>query len=262
VKEPESYEDYLDKLNKKCLKYIKAFCKTAGGEELHQLRVNIKKLKALFTLLEKVHGSFHFKKSFKPYKRVFKQAGKIRDEELQVEMMANLPKSLKSPEPEKIKAKITEQIEAFIQKCDHYEHMLENAGKHNEKWLKQLKRKDVEDYFINFLQDVKTACFRLKSTAKLHPFRKLVKEFIYNADLLDNKQMRAFKLKNTLALMDEFQDQAGRWHDKKLMIKSLEKEKKRKGGTAYIARIKSENEKLLVQVEILLSRLRIKFAEQ
>jgi CHAD domain-containing protein len=49
----------------------------------HQLRVELKKLNALFDLIEFSSTKFRRKKVIKPFKTIFKQAGKVRD--LQIE---------------------------------------------------------------------------------------------------------------------------------------------------------------------------------
>jgi CHAD domain-containing protein len=50
--------------------------------DFHSIRIAIKRIKALFALVEKSNSSFHQKKYFAPFKLVFEQAGQIRDKEV------------------------------------------------------------------------------------------------------------------------------------------------------------------------------------
>src|SRR4030095_9185250 len=52
-------------------------------ETFHKLRVEIKKLNALFDLIDFCCKDFKRKKTFKPFCKIFRQAGKVR--ELQIE---------------------------------------------------------------------------------------------------------------------------------------------------------------------------------
>src|SRR5436190_20764312 len=52
-------------------------------ETFHKLRVEIKKLNALFDLIDFCSKDFKRKKTFRPYHKIFRQAGKVR--ELQIE---------------------------------------------------------------------------------------------------------------------------------------------------------------------------------
>lgn len=58
------------------------FKKTASAytsRNFHQLRVEIKKIDALFELVNYCSKKFHRKENFSPYKIVFRQAGKVRE---------------------------------------------------------------------------------------------------------------------------------------------------------------------------------------
>ena len=57
--------------------------KIVTPEDFHKLRVEIKKLRAVLTLVNWSEKNFKRKKFLKSYKKLFKQAGKVRDLQLE-----------------------------------------------------------------------------------------------------------------------------------------------------------------------------------
>ncbi len=74
---------YLKKIRKNIISLLKKSPVKFDDEDYHKLRVEIKKLKALAGFIEFSNKKFSKKKTLKPFKKVYKQAGKIR--ELQLE---------------------------------------------------------------------------------------------------------------------------------------------------------------------------------
>ena len=68
----------LDQLWKNIKKHLKAFLTSQNQEDLHQFRVQIKKLKAMLTLYAEEPDNKDLLTHFKPVKKVFKKAGNIR----------------------------------------------------------------------------------------------------------------------------------------------------------------------------------------
>ena len=75
--------DYLKKVRKNITALLKKSPVIFKDEDYHKLRVEIKKLKALAGFIQFSNKHFSQKKTLKPFLKVYKQAGKIR--ELQLE---------------------------------------------------------------------------------------------------------------------------------------------------------------------------------
>jgi len=58
--------------------HLNSFLETGDQEELHRFRVQVKKIRAMLSLIEDASGEHAFLKNFKPVKKVFKYAGNIR----------------------------------------------------------------------------------------------------------------------------------------------------------------------------------------
>src|SRR4051812_14325383 len=61
-------------------------------EDFHKLRVEIKKVHALFSMLDKCSPGFEKKKLFKSYKKIFTNAGKIRELQLTMNILGEIDK--------------------------------------------------------------------------------------------------------------------------------------------------------------------------
>src|ERR1700684_3788915 len=77
---------YLNKHWKKMQNGLKSFMQTDDKEQLHVLRVEVKKLRAMLTLIETVTHSKKLHKLFKPVRKVFKHAGEIRNAQINIEL--------------------------------------------------------------------------------------------------------------------------------------------------------------------------------
>lgn len=61
---------------------------------VHDLRVGLKRMRALFDLVEALDHGFHAKQHFKPFRRIARNTGLLRDAQVQQEMLAPLAASL------------------------------------------------------------------------------------------------------------------------------------------------------------------------
>ena len=186
----------------------------------HKLRVEIKKLNSLFDLINFCSNDFKRKATYKPFKLIFSQAGKVR--ELQVE-------------------------ESILKK-----YLLTNSIKDYSKTLKLLQSKEKEDFFLlvnkklfdqlnkkykkiipyisgidiekanRYLKKRKSRIQKLLGKEiiqkkQLHELRKRLKVFNYNREILCKEQDK------TLLKNDDLPVLLGKWHDCQVIRKHLKK---------------------------------------
>ncbi|MFV5688977.1 CHAD domain-containing protein [Flavobacterium sp. ZT3R25] len=190
-------------------------------DTFHTLRVEIKKLHALFDLVDFCSNGFKQNKTFKPFKLIFRQAGKVR--ELQVELSLiekhfffNLPKDYNTY----LKKELTKELKIYFS-------IINSKSSPN---LKKKYRKITS--FLTNTSKKKTQCYIHKKRAKIQKFfrqntlknkqihllRKRLKKLQYSEKILkDNKKNRLFSNKDNLT------DLLGEWHDYELIINHLKK---------------------------------------
>lgn len=185
--------------------------------DFHLVRIDIKRIKALLTLLKEVHPKFNRKKYFSPFKVIFRQAGKIRDLQIQLIMVKANP--LNSP-IEKFEQELSRQISTEKKKLS----ILIKPS-----LIRDLRRKTstLTDYLSHirgkavkrYLKKKEKTIHQLLSPVELkpsgiHELRKRIKELYYLQKMMEPKNIRVI---NT----DQFQELLGKWHDGRVFLQGL-----------------------------------------
>ena len=187
----------------------------------HKLRVELKKLDAFFDLIKFCSKDFKRKKTFKPFKLIFNQAGKIR--ELQVEeamlkkyfldnLLTGYGNSLK-------KLQLQEQKDYFSIANKKLASELKKRYRDIAPFITHMDKKKVK----NYMKKKKNKIEKLFSqdtleTPQVHALRKRLKMFNYN-----RKSLNLDKEKKSLSNKDVLPELLGKWHDCQVVIKHLKK---------------------------------------
>lgn len=187
----------------------------------HKLRVEIKKLNAFFDLIKFCSKDFKQKKTFKPFKLIFNQAGKVR--ELQVEeamlkkyfldnLLTGYRNSLK-------KLRLQEQKDYFFIANKELASELKKKYRDIVPFIAHIDKKKVK----NYMKKKKNKIEKLLSqdtleTPQVHALRKRLKMFNYNT-----KSLNLDKQEKSLANKDVLPELLGKWHDCQVVIKHLKK---------------------------------------
>ncbi len=188
-----------------------------GPKDFHALRVAIKRIKALLFLISAHCTDFRRKKQFKPFRKLFRQAGIVRELQLQETI-------LKKYGPEPVLTTYFNQLDVEL----HHEQQL--FFKLNSQQIrKSLKAKAkkilaaldiIKGGFVKrYLQEKRDNIRSLITSEKLeehdvHLLRKKIKELYY-------LQMIFHPENNRLDIADDFQDLLGQWHDCQVIRQDL-----------------------------------------
>lgn len=187
-------------------------------EDFHKLRVEIKKQKALFKMV--AYCTKHFKSQllFKPLKQLFLQAGKVRDLQLEAEMIKKQDRSNRLKNyVHLIELQIKEEKKTFFQFENKVKGKLKKINLQIIPFFIAIDKKGLEKYIKEELKQV-TLLLKRKTlkTKKLHQLRKKLKSFHYNLKCLDIKQEETLCKNRT-----QLQDMMGKWHDYNVMTSHL-----------------------------------------
>lgn len=190
-------------------------------ETFHELRVEIKKMKALFVLTAFCKKNFKHRKTFKPFSVIFKQAGKVRELQLQQTILEEQPYfSLLKKYPNQLKKLEIKEIQKFflfankslIKKLkEKYPIMigfLTKTGKKKVNRYRNKTRKEIKKL-------IRKDAFKKN---EMHNFRKRLKVYQYNEKIFPVAQ--SSKLISTQTLLS---DMLGEWHDYEVAILHLKK---------------------------------------
>ena len=187
----------------------------------HKLHVEIKKLNAFFELLKFCSKDFKRKKTFKPFKLIFRHAGKVR--ELQVEeamlkkyFLNNLLKDYKNS-LKKLRLKERKNFFSILNKT--FIARLKKTYREIVPFLKKMDKKKAKSYIKKNRNKIKKL-FRQDTlkTPQIHALRKRLKKFNYN-----QKSLNMVKQNKPLSQKDVLPELLGKWHDCHVIIRRLKK---------------------------------------
>jgi len=191
-------------------------------EGIHRLRVTIKKLKALFKLLEYLNHDFDSKYHIDQIKPLFAASGEVRDLDIAVSLLDKIASE-----------RILEQLHTSERDKVHTLRELLKGLKIDTlfptdevTFVCNSSRNDVT-YIRKFLslaghEISKDFSGQLKKK-QLHNMRKRLKEFLYVTEILHGMQLGKKSLSQLLPEIEIIQRQLGKWHDVVITIDEVEK---------------------------------------
>jgi CHAD domain-containing protein len=191
------------------------------ADTFHALRLEIKKLKALFDLINYCSTKFKQKKIVKPFQLIFSKAGKIR--ELQVEevlleehfgsdFVIQYRNALKKNVSEECKNFFLTATSSFAEKLQK-KHIKINAV------LKKVSKKSTNRYMDKKRNKIAKLLHKkgLKNK-QMHTLRKRLKEYQFNQKIFNyTNKNKLLPEKNALPEL------LGEWHDYQIVIQHLKK---------------------------------------
>lgn len=189
-------------------------------ETFHELRVEIKRLKALFELIAFCSKKFKLQKTFTPFRIIFKKAGEIRELQLEQTILEEQPNfHLLKKYPNQLKKLETKKIKNFFATA-------------NKRLIKKLKgkyrkiiclftkasKKKVNRYRNKTRKELKKLIRKNDFKKKqIHDFRKRLKVYQYNEKIMNPDQNKL------VPDQDKLSDLLGKWHDYNVVILHLKK---------------------------------------
>ncbi|MEP6513067.1 MAG: CHAD domain-containing protein [Parafilimonas sp.] len=236
---------FLEKRCNAMQTHITDFVIKEDFEALHELRVEIKKLRAFAAFAEK-YTEGNFSKTLKPVIKIFKYAGRIRTAQLNLQMIKK----------HKIgNADFINNQQVFCQEnSDKFKDSLKFYINTIQKFCKKIKSKfhDIENkkivvFYKKQLDFLKSFFQEELDEKKLHECRKKIKLLLYMENLLPKKVKQKLKLNKTY--LDKLQDAIGKWHDAVLTAELLKT--RNLTGEEKLKQIFNKKNKLLQTVKLL-----------
>lgn len=208
MKTSKSHSGYLKKIRKNIITLLKKSPEKFEDEDYHKLRVEIKKLKAVAGFIQFSNKKFLKKKHLKPFKKVYKQAGKIRELQLEASF-------IKKNNPQFIEQYLSDLDKRIEKEKKKFASLPRRKTKRKTK--KAVKRIELfleeinEAANIQFINKEREKVAQLTrqlplKPANVHELRKLLKEDFYNRKRMDQPSLK-------IKAEDDFLELLGSWHD-------------------------------------------------
>ena len=248
LKKERQYE-YIDKRCENTVQSLNNFCENKNHEELHKLRVEIKKLKAYAAFTAKIKGE-HYKKKLRPVTEIFKKAGEIRTARLNLETLKKY--RIRSTAFRKGQLAISENVsEQFVASSQRYIDAIESTCAIIRDDCDDIRNKKILEFYSEKIEFL-SLYFREKFDEQhLHARRKIIKMLVYADNLLPEELNQ--KLALNVSYLDTLQDIIGKWHDEIILVDLLNKAQTNKKKTELLVQ---QKEGLLQAVKSLATRFK------
>ena len=221
---------------------------------IHDLRVELKKLSAIFKLVNSCSENFKREKTFKHFKRIFEQAGKLRELQLVEAMLEkyNINSSLKVYLSDLRELELNEQKEFFSIIDKKYLIKLKESCKILVSYLKKIDKKELKEFIKKNKKVIETLLVQNNfSTEQVHEVRKRLKTFYYNCQSLNLMKQNKQPLE-----IEALSEILGKWHDGQAMMKHLSKAISENGRNLKEAnRLKVIKAKLYAEGELIFKKI-------
>lgn len=237
---------------------------------IHQLRVCIKQLRALYKLMEVLTpDAFSARQQFKEMKRLFRPAGQLRDIQVQVNLLKDYARTLGHPCNEFktfiLKNEASHQREFCDALLTFDVDSLEKNYKKIRQVLEEIREKEIYLKSELWLEKQFKLAFKLAemlaSEEKIHQLRKLVKAAYFTFLLIYEDQVKLKKGEKPFGSLKELEEMIGLWHDRCVLLGLMSKFLKQANGDAanpvyrqLKETVEFENEKFLIDLPSLIHR--------
>ena len=191
-----------------------SFLKTQNQDDLHDYRVQVKKIYALLLLLGSNHPHLKLLKHFKPVRHVFKAAGIIRNAHINLQ----LSKKYNIDNETFINTQLLVIENAgfdFILSGSHYKQVMQKAHKKLSSELPALTDAHVNLFFEARINDIVALLNPLRFNKRLHEARTIMKQLMYNYKLAQPA------IGFNRNYVNDIQALIGDWHDNDLALQLL-----------------------------------------
>jgi CHAD domain-containing protein len=230
------FNDYLFDLLDSLEQNLSAFFSDQNPESLHRLRLDIKKIKALFSFAEFMYKEKYDAAKLKP---LFRKAGEIREMHINIHLLSSAPQPPKRliTQLKKEKNILTQQ---FIENGSGYIKLVKDFK--GEICFPEIRwrKKSIIKYFK---KERKKTNKKLQNIDRegLHEYRKKIKKMVYIYNALPKRIQNKIDLNETG--ITKQQKKLGDWHDTYTAIHFLSSKPLALKTAEYIFKLKEEEKR-------------------
>lgn len=229
-------ERLLDYFTKHCGLFIRNFnlvLSDFDADAIHDMRVAIKRIRAVFLLLERLYPhKFNPIEEEGRLRELFRLSGRMRDAQVQQQLLAGNALNLGSTFGEyqaflhDAENKAIKKFKKFISKFDTEKEL----NQKQEKAGKLISTTDAEQIRIQIIQFVDELFLKARQMRaddehdeSLHEIRRKLKQCHYLLSLFSQDDPDLPKLNTTLKRLDKVNELLGNWHDQMIGMEMLDR---------------------------------------
>ncbi|MBS1624781.1 MAG: CHAD domain-containing protein [Bacteroidetes bacterium] len=202
-------EDYYQQQHERCRKGLMSYARSARDEDIHQVRVAIKRIKAVMTILHDSCG-LDLEGHFGCYRYIFREAGRLRDAALMRDRISAESRDRTATTHHRrmaatLSRRFRDAVPAYLKDIDH---QVEDVVAEI-----RCSRLDMPAYCHHLHKKLKKRWRKVNRSGHYHTLRKHLKHFIYACEMLPEADRKALLSAKDTRHLEKLQDLIGQWHD-------------------------------------------------
>ena len=202
-------EKYFALRTKNMFNHLHDFELNGDEGSMHDLRVEIKKMRAIFKFLRTIYSKQHLKKPEHQLRNIFQTAGEIREQQLlqiwlQKYQFVVIETTYYPPE------KLEFLIEQFRKNADYYKNEFKEIVESLSEFVQSTNVILAEQYFVDLNAQVEKQCRRNLPQTEWHELRKLIKQRLYAYNWIHHAEVNDDP---NFSYYHKLQENIGLWHD-------------------------------------------------
>ncbi len=220
VVKPLTAKSYFLQEHQKCCKYLRAYRQKRTNENLHQLRVSIKKIKAVIVMADRISDQSLIEQYFSAYRLIFKKAGAIREIALQQKHFAKAAANTKLKNTNR--NELIKLNKEFVTSTPLLLKEVQNNKQQIAKSLALIPYKAINSYCTQRIKKLPKQWKQVKSKEEIHKFRKKLKQVLYCTQLLNTHDRKELLSTKKITQIDTLQNLIGKWHDHVVLLQKMQ----------------------------------------
>jgi CHAD domain-containing protein len=230
---------------------LSRFCKTRDHEEIHKLRVEFKKIKALVSLVKECNKNSIIPREFESAKIVYRRAGVVRDAFVAHQQQSLIAGDVSLSD----NVFLTQASDDFCMKEQLHLSVLNDWKVTVSKQFENVSNACAISFYRKWLSSLSEKFVSIEEE-ELHECRKIIKRLMYLYPLMSEQIRQSLGI--NISYLDTLQEEIGKWHDTIIAREhysgSDQKDEK------HLLKIELSGEARLKSIQLLTSNFNEKFA--
>ncbi len=209
---------YFSQRVKNLFNHLHDFERNGDDISVHDLRVEMKKIRAILNFLRTIYPSHKLKKASQKIRSIFQESGEIREYQLlQQWLVKNKFSSFdKNYFPKLLLGRL---VNDFRAKTSDNKQVLKEVTDDIEKYIQVTNPLLAEQYAVDLYVRITNITGEQPAKTDWHELRKLIKQWMYAVNRLGNEEV--LRAEPDLSYYDKLQEAIGNWHDAEVIFDSL-----------------------------------------
>jgi CHAD domain-containing protein len=222
---PHSYSESLSKSEKNLSDKVKAYLKEPSQDNVHDLRVSIRRLLTTASILpKKIRGQKQSQKRLESYERLFKLNAKVRDLDI---VLSKLPPHEDDPAYAKVMKRLNKDRESSLKKAQRFASSIKDKKNRSVATddlpgsaIQKRFKKTANSLSKSLRKHLSIVVKDPKNTAELHKLREDSRRLRFTLEMDDTPETSKL-----LPVLETWQEVLGKIRDSDIFIERLEHEK-------------------------------------